>query len=76
MQRFFLLVWVLLGDWKNRHLALLTIFSGFQTTGTTVPGGHQAGEGVAVSGWAALRAGRRPSAAAGTAPLPAPVLMG
>lgn len=29
MQRFFLLVWVLLGNWKNRRLALLTIFSGF-----------------------------------------------
>ena len=29
MQRFFLLVWVLLGDWKTRRLALLTIFSGF-----------------------------------------------
>lgn len=29
MQRFFLLVWVLLGDWKNRRLALSTIFSGF-----------------------------------------------
>lgn len=29
MRRFFLLVWVLLGDWKNQCLALLTIFSGF-----------------------------------------------
>lgn len=29
MQRFFLLVCVLLGDWKNQRLALLTIFSGF-----------------------------------------------
>lgn len=28
MQRFFLLVWVLLGDWKNRCLAL-TVFTGF-----------------------------------------------
>lgn len=29
MQHFFLLVWVLLGDWKNLQLAPLTIFSGF-----------------------------------------------
>lgn len=29
MQRFFLLVWVLLCGWKNQCLALLTIFSGF-----------------------------------------------